>query len=1146
MNVQKHSKDLDRLKESEKRYRTIADNINEVILVAQDDKLPFVNRKAVALFGYSEMELRAKPFMEFVHPEDRSLVADNHRRRLQGETIPSTYEFRALAGDGTIKWMEINSVLIDWDGKPATLNLLTDIHKRKKIEESLRDSEERFRRIFQESALGMVLVSPEFYFLIANDAFCKMLGYSEPELQRKTFQDVTHPEDRAVGRELVNGVLSGKGESFQLEKRYLHKDGTMIWGSVHSSLIRDKQNHPLYFVTQIQNINDRKIMEEALHDSEKKFATAFQTAPFSIEIARCRDEALIEVNDSFTSLFGFSKEEILADASIHCMLWTNQRERNIVLSSLQNGMEVNGREVSFQRRNGEVFTGLYSAKTIEIKNEPCLLSTVTDISRQKKAEEELKKYQTLLKASIESIKGSYISSIDRDYNYLYFNDAHRKRMKDVYGSDIEVGMNRLGCISVDEDRQSMKQKYDRALSGESYSITKAYHDESVFYNSSYNPIKNDDDEVIGVTEFAFDISERMKIEEDLKKSQVLLKSSIESIKGAFLSSIDNEYRYLYFNEAHRKRMKDIYGVAIEIGRNLLDCITIDTDRKITIDRYGRALWGEDVTIIDSYRDEPTTYESRFNPIRNEKNEVIGATAFSMDITDRIKSQEAIKKSQKLLESIIDAIQGASISCIDRNFNYLYFNSTHKKWMKKIYDTEVAIGKNLFDLISVEEEKYGTRMKFDRAFAGESFTIVRGYKNASSTHENTFTPIRNEINEIIGVTAFSLDITDRVNAENEKHRSEEYLQQVQRLESLGVLAGGIAHDFNNILTGIFGFIDLARNRVKDDKASHFLSQAMDSMERAKGLTQQLLTFAKGGTPVKKTASIAALIKDTSHLALSGSNVKCNHDVPEDLWNCEVDKNQIGQVLQNLMINAVQAMPMGGVIDVVARNVALNDKEHPTLSKGNYVSIRIRDQGIGIAKEMLPRIFDPFFTTKEKGHGLGLAISYSIIKRHHGAIDACSEIGKGSVFHIYLPADSGSSSLHEKTGTVRHKGTGTMIVLDDEEAVRNLTAEMLHSFGYSTICVEDGKQAIELLSDAMKKGILITGMILDLTIPGGMGGKEAAAEIRKITGETPLFVSSGYAEDPIMAKPHEYGFTGSISKPFGLEELMQLLEKHLSKK
>jgi PAS domain S-box-containing protein len=379
---------------------------------------------------------------------------------------------------------------------------------------------------------------------------------------------------------------------------------------------------------------------------------------------------------------------------------------------------------------------------------------------------------------------------------------------------------------------------------------------------------------------------------------------------------------------------------------------------------------------------------------------------------------------------------------------------------------------------------------------------------------------------------------------EQKRAEEALQRAQKLDSLGILAGGIAHDFNNLLGGIFGYIDLACGDSTEEPVISSLSKALSCMDRARGLTQQLLTFAKGGAPVKKPAQLFPFIQEAAQFALSGSDVTCRIDVTPDLWVCNVDKNQIGQVIDNLMINAQQAMPMGGIIDLAACNVPQGAKRPPALDAGNYVKISVKDRGIGMPPELLPRIFDPFFTTKAKGHGLGLSTCYSIIHRHGGCIDVESEPGKGSTFYIFLPASGESVLPAAEQAEAKHRGTGTILIMDDEESMRNAMRDILEMFGYRVVCKQDGRDAIGFFVEETKAKRKIAAMILDLTVPGGMGGKEAIGEIRKLCSEIPVFVVSGYAEDPVMANPSAYGFTASLCKPFRTAELARMLSRYLN--
>jgi two-component system, cell cycle sensor histidine kinase and response regulator CckA len=270
-----------------------------------------------------------------------------------------------------------------------------------------------------------------------------------------------------------------------------------------------------------------------------------------------------------------------------------------------------------------------------------------------------------------------------------------------------------------------------------------------------------------------------------------------------------------------------------------------------------------------------------------------------------------------------------------------------------------------------------------------------------------------------------------------------------------------------------------------------------------------------------------------------------EVQDDLWLCEVDKNQISQVVENFVINAQQAMPNGGTITVSAQNISLSANEHASLPAGKYVQLSIQDEGVGIPEDFLPRIFDPYYTTKPKGHGLGLTTCYSIITRHGGDIDVESEPGKGSTFNLYLPASVKSAETSGGKSTGKHAGQGTFLVMDDEEAIRLITKKMLESLGYTVVLKENGQGAVEFFETELKANRKVAGMIFDITIPGGMGGKEAIAEIRKLCSETPAFVASGYSTDPIMANPTEYGFTASIRKPYRMADLSEMLEKHLGK-
>ena len=370
-------------------------------------------------------------------------------------------------------------------------------------------------------------------------------------------------------------------------------------------------------------------------------------------------------------------------------------------------------------------------------------------------------------------------------------------------------------------------------------------------------------------------------------------------------------------------------------------------------------------------------------------------------------------------------------------------------------------------------------------------------------------------------------------------------KIQKLESIGVLAGGIAHDFNNVLTAILGNISLARMHAEAERASDKITKRLADAERismqAKDLTQQLLTFARGGAPIKKASSIAELLSDSAAFASRGSNVRCEFSIPGNLWAVEIDEGQMNQVISNIIINATQATPDGGVIKLHAENLTVESGDVLPLEEGKYVRVSVEDQGVGIPEEHLQKIFDPYFTTKQKGSGLGLATSYSIIRQHDGHITAESQVGVGTIFHIYLPAFPGEKLIKEGVEEEPIAGVGRILVMDDEKHIRDLAAEILSSIGYEVTTTIDGAEAIELCIEAVESGNPFDVVIMDLTIPGGMGGKQTVRKLMEIDPEVKAIVSSGYSNDPVMADFREYGFKGVIAKPYEIRELSQVIHK-----
>jgi len=379
---------------------------------------------------------------------------------------------------------------------------------------------------------------------------------------------------------------------------------------------------------------------------------------------------------------------------------------------------------------------------------------------------------------------------------------------------------------------------------------------------------------------------------------------------------------------------------------------------------------------------------------------------------------------------------------------------------------------------------------------------------------------------------------------ERIKFEEEIQKAQRLESAGVLAGGMAHDFNNLLTAILGNISLAKAFAEPEgKVYVRLAETEKAVMRAKNLTQQLLTFAKGGVPVTRTVDLSNTIVESADFALRGAKLKCEYQIEENLWPVEADLGQINQVIHNLVINAYQSMPDGGSCRLEAENFLIRDASSLPLPKGRYVKISVQDNGSGIPPEHLNKIFDPFFTTKRSGTGLGLPTAYSIIKKHGGLLTVDSEVGKGSIFNIFFPVSAKTMPPADKGETHPGiiKGSGRILLMDDEEFLLEMATGLLQHLGYTVETASDGKEALDLYQKGLENGEKYAAVIMDLTIPGGMGGKETVLELKKLDPKAKTIVSSGYATDPILANFKEYGFDAMLPKPYEVEELAETLHR-----
>jgi two-component system cell cycle sensor histidine kinase/response regulator CckA len=495
-----------------------------------------------------------------------------------------------------------------------------------------------------------------------------------------------------------------------------------------------------------------------------------------------------------------------------------------------------------------------------------------------------------------------------------------------------------------------------------------------------------------------------------------------------------------------------------------------------------------------------------------------------EIEEHKRSAQALREREEHYRALVETTDTGYV-IVDRNGVVLDANREYVRLTGRASLADV-VGRSVFEWTAAWDQDSNDAAVRECLRQG----FIRNFEVTYVDGKGKHTPV--EINATVVGEQDDRRILTLCRDISARKQSEALLLSAQKLESLGVLAGGIAHDFNNLLTGVFGHVDIARLSLPaGSEARENLDRAISVFGRVRALTQQLLTFAKGGAPAKECISLANLLQTTVRFTLSGSNVKPSLDIQDGLWACDADGSQVGQVLDNILINARQAMPLGGTIFIVARNVAEPSPVPVPLTVGRYVRISVRDQGIGIPPDILPRIFDPFFTTKQQGSGLGLATAYSIVKRHGGHIYAESEPARGATFEIYLPAARGQPDASGSGDPVLTRRPGQRVLLMDDEAfVLETGGHFLTELGCQVTCARDGAEAVARYQEALAGGSRFDLVILDLTIPGGMGGREAQAAIARLDPTAVIVASSGYSDDPVMASPQEHGFHGKLPKPY----------------
>lgn len=635
----------------------------------------------------------------------------------------------------------------------------------------------------------------------------------------------------------------------------------------------------------------------------------------------------------------------------------------------------------------------------------------------------------------------------------------------------------------------------------------------------------------------FDITEKKRIEKELTQREEEYRLLFnQTPAGIFYYDI--ECNITHFNDKFMNLLQSTREKLTGLNMRLLkDKRVLPCIEDALLGKEGHYEGAYDATTGDAH----IQITMKTEPLRDSKGNIAGGVGIVQDITSQKETEKALEKSEKRFKELVEwspiamAVFDTEGNIVYRNrravddFGYDDTDVPHiNQWWEKAYPDDAYREK-------VKQEwnrAIGEALENGREISPQEWQVTCRDGTVKDV-EFRMMPIGNS-----GFVTME-DLTVRKQTEAE-------LLKARKIESLGVLAGGIAHDFNNILTAVLGNISMARDEtISSEQRLRILDLAEKAAWRARSLTQQLLTFSRGGSPVQKAISIRNILTETAEFILSGTPVSSRFEIVPALSSAHVDEGQVGQVIHNILLNARQAIDGSGIITIRAENF-FNSGCMKDITPGDYIRISIQDSGRGISKEDINNIFDPFFTTKEDGNGLGLSVSYSIVKKHGGTIEVSSDRGKGTCFDVYLPASKEKPGEISEPYNVEVADTGSILLMDDDPMVLDISKKFLEHIGFSVDTAEHGEAALAMYEESFNAGKPFDLVILDLTIRGGMGGEETMRGLKKIDPHVIGIVASGYSNDPVMARFSEYGFSGVIIKPFSIDDVKDTVFSLLGKR
>lgn len=1175
------------LRESENRMRSIIESIPvgmHMYRLEPDGRLVFIgaNPAADRILGVDHSFFIDKTIEEAFPPLRDTVIPQRYREvAVTGKTWQTEhveYEDNAIRGA-----FEVHAFRT-W---PNTMvAAFEEISERKRAEMALKESEEKYRRLYNETPVLLHSIDRNRVLVDVNDYWLRTMGYERSEVIGRKVTDFYTAESRKYAEKVVQPAFFRDGIARDIPYQFIKKNGEVIDVLLSATAERDDSGSVVRSQAVITDVTDRKRMEEALQRSEARYRMLYEGTPVMMHSIDTEGK-LISVSDHWLRTLGYTRDEVLGRRSTEFLDEQSAAyARTVVLPDFMKTGVCTDIPYTFVKKNGERISTLLSAIAERDRAGKVIrsLAVIIDITERKRAEEMLKESEVRFRRLVEQSPIA-ITIVDKTGRIEYLNRKHT----DIVGYLVDEVPTLEAWWAVIYPNAEIRQ---RVMTAWGDIARRVLNDEDV------GPVERQiacKDGSIKDVEMRFshvgekilvvftDISERKRAEEEARRNEALMTSlyriSQQSAgdEQAFLdfalheaiSFTGSSIGYLYYyDEAKREFTLNSYSRDV-----MRECSIAERKTCYELDRTG--IWGEAVRqrkpiLLNDFEAEhplkkgypegharlhkfltvPVIMEGAVVAVigvANKPVDYVDADVLQLNLlmdsvwkmTQRVRAERALQESEERFRDLAESLP-LTVFEMDLQGRFTYVN---RAALEKFGYTQqdVEAGLTMAQVI-VPGDREKARQVMARRLRGS----VDGYVEYQALRKDgTMFPITVASGPIlrdgrpVGLRGIVSDLTERKELEEERMKRE-------KLEATGMLAGGIAHDFNNLLQGIFGYISMTKMKIDNKERSlELLEQAEKALHLSVNLTTQLLTFSKGGRPVKKLLKLRPVIENAVRFALSGSRSDYRFDIAEDLLNVEADEGQIGQVIQNIAINADQSMPFGGTVRISARNMESSAKRQKGfLPEKAYVEIAVQDSGVGIPRQYLSSIFDPYFTTKEKGSGIGLATTYSIIRNHGGLIDVESEVGKGSTFFIYLPGIGGEEEDAAVPEVHAPGRSGKVLVMDDDLLVRTLAREMIKVLGHEAVCVPDGEAAVAEYRLSMESANPFDVVILDLTIRGGMGGEEAIRSLLALDPHVRAVVSSGYSEDAIMSDYQAHGFRACLGKPYRIEELRDVLNSLLT--